>query len=78
MPPIPPVPTHVIAAGKIGVAEPGMPGYFSVQTGDSTPGGQIIVGTSQDGISGSFLKIASPFGTNPATGEVAGWYVKVA
>jgi hypothetical protein len=78
MPPIPGVNTHPLGIGLIGVQMPGVPGWFTSLDGDTTPGGTVFPGTSKDGVSGLFQKVASPFGSNPSTGAVGGWYMKVA
>lgn len=75
--PLPALQVVTLHKGLIGVQLPTAPGWFQCLHGDTTAGGETLPLTSADGITGLFRKVASPFGSNPATGEVAGWWVKV-
>lgn len=77
MPPVPGTTVHSLGVAKVGNAVTLAPGWFQSLAGDTTPGGTVVPTTSLDGVFGLFLKIASPFGTNLATGEIGGVYQKV-
>jgi hypothetical protein len=64
---------------RVGVQMKDAPGLFARLDGDTTPAGTTTPdGTiSADGISGRYLKIGEPFGTNAANGEVGGVFLKL-
>jgi hypothetical protein len=74
-PPVPGVVHHTLGKGQIGIRLSG--NFFSELPGDTTPDNEEAPGTSTDGVTGIFRKIASPFGSNAATGEVGGWFFLV-